>query len=114
MCLETVLWSGSEPMCTGKMQMYEVSVHPFLCLATKNTCFVFILYLTSDIDCGPLDDPAKGEVSLSSTIFTSVANYSCNTGYTLTGDDMRMCFETGLWSGSEPTCTGLGSIIKHA
>ena len=51
-------------------------------------------------------------MSVSSTIFTSVANYSCNNGYTLTGDDMRMCFENGLWSDSEPICTGLGSIIN--
>jgi hypothetical protein len=56
------------------------------------------------IDCGPLGDPANGEVSVSSTTFSSVATYSCNTGYTLTGDDMRTCLETGLWSGSELTC----------
>ena len=59
------------------------------------------------MDCGPLDDPANGEVSVSGTIFNSTATYSCNTGYTLTGDDMRMCLETGFWSDSEPTCTGL-------
>ena len=58
------------------------------------------------IDCGPLGDPANGEVSVSSTTFSSVATYSCNTGYTLTGDDMRMCLGTGLWSDSEPTCGG--------
>ena len=71
-----------------------------------NTCFVFIFHFASEIDCGPLGDPANGEVSLSSIMINSVATYSCNTGYTLTGDDMRTCLETGLWSGSEPICTG--------
>ena len=60
----------------------------------------------SVIDCGPLDHPANGEVSVPSTAFSFNATYSCNTGYTLTGDDMRMCMESGLWSGSEPICVG--------
>ena len=58
------------------------------------------------VDCGTLGDPANGMVSVSTTTYNSVATYSCNTGHTLTGDDMRMCLETGLWSGSEPTCIG--------
>ena len=71
-----------------------------------NTCFIFIFHFASEIDCGSLGDPANGEVSLSSIMINSLATYSCNTGYTLTGDDMRTCLETGLWSGSEPICTG--------
>ena len=58
------------------------------------------------VDCGTLDDPTNGIVSVSTTIYNSVAMYSCNIGHTLTGDDMRMCLETGSWSSSEPTCTG--------
>ena len=39
-------------------------------------------------------------------IDNSTATYSCNAGYTLTvADDKRTCLESGLWSGSEPTCT---------
>ena len=60
----------------------------------------------SEIDCGVLINPANGEVVAFVTTFNSTATYSCNTGYTLTGDDMRTCLETGLWSGSEPMCTG--------
>ena len=73
------------------------------------TFSIYVYYLneyTIDINCGALGDPANGEVSLSSTIFNSTATYSCNTGYTLTGDGTRTCLETGLWSGSEPMCTG--------
>ena len=58
------------------------------------------------IDCGALGNPANGVVSKSNTTYNSTATYSCNTGYTLTGDKIRTCLESGFWSGSAPTCTG--------
>ena len=57
------------------------------------------------VDCGTLIDPDNGEVLVSSTTYTSVATYSCNTGYILEGENTRTCQESGLWSGSEPSCT---------
>ena len=62
--------------------------------------------LLTAVDCGTLSDPANGTVSFSTTTYNSVATYSCNTGHTLTGDDMRTCLDSGSWSGSEPTCIG--------
>ena len=62
--------------------------------------------LVAVIDCGSLGNPENGMVSVSTTTYNSVANYSCNTGYNLTGEMSRTCLDTGLWSGSEPTCTG--------
>ena len=59
------------------------------------------------IDCGALGDPENGVVSLSTTTYNSVANYCCNTGYTLTGNESRICLDAGHWSDSEPTCSGL-------
>ena len=58
------------------------------------------------IDCGTLSPPTNGSVSYSnSTTEGSVATYSCDSGYTLTGDDTeRTCQADGTWSGSEPTC----------
>ena len=35
-------------------------------------------------------------VSFTTTTYNSVATYSCNTGYTLTGDDMRTCQSSGV------------------
>ena len=35
-----------------------------------------------------------------------VANYTCNTGYTLSGDTTRTCGSDRVWSGSDPTCNG--------
>ena len=70
-----------------------------------------LFVLLSIVDCGTLNDPANGMVSDHDTNFNSTANYSCNTGYTLTGDDVRTCLECGLWSGIEPTCVGEYGVI---
>ena len=59
------------------------------------------------VDCGALDNPENGMVDVSETVLDSVANYSCNTGYTLTGDAMRTCQGDSNWSGTKPTCTGI-------
>ena len=56
-------------------------------------------------DCGPLSDPANGDVDLSEgTEFGASAMYSCDDGYILSGTSTRNCLDTGLWSGVEPTC----------
>ncbi|XP_064386051.1 sushi, von Willebrand factor type A, EGF and pentraxin domain-containing protein 1-like [Halichondria panicea] len=34
----------------------------------------------------------------------TVATYTCNIGYALTGDTIRSCWSDGVWSGSAPTC----------
>ena len=36
----------------------------------------------------------------------SVANHSCDTGYTLNGGSTRTCQSGGTWSGSNSTCEG--------
>ena len=67
---------------------------------------IICLSVHSAVDCGSLDNPGNWVVSFTTTTYNSVATYSCSTGYTLTGDDRRMCLESGLWSGSEPMCIG--------
>lgn len=75
-------------------------------------CDSYILLLAAeqytalpDVDCGSLEDPKDGTVSLTGTTFISVATYSCDSDYVLMGDEARTCLETGLWSGSTPTCS---------
>ncbi len=60
------------------------------------------MFLT--VDCGSLSAPPNGSVMTTGTTLSSVAFYSCNTGYTRRGDQTRTCLETGDWSGSEPAC----------
>ncbi len=38
------------------------------------------------------------------TTYPSFVTYSCNTGYTRSGDQTRTCQANGDWSGSEPVC----------
>ena len=56
------------------------------------------------VDCGTLAAPQNGKVTLTTATFMSTANYSCNSGYTLSGNETRTCEATGTWSGITPTC----------
>lgn len=59
------------------------------------------------VDCGDLENPENGVVSLTGTTFTSVATYSCNFGFFFVGgDEVRTCQSNGTWSGTQPTCLG--------
>ena len=54
--------------------------------------------------CGDLVDPAFGSVSHSGTSLGTVAEYSCDSGYLLSGNRTRTCLDPGIWSGNAPTC----------
>ena len=58
------------------------------------------------VDCGrgALTDPDNGQVSVTTTNYTSTADYTCNTGYNLVGVDQRNCTAAGTWSGGGPIC----------
>ena len=56
------------------------------------------------MDCGALNDPNNGDVSLTGTTFESTATYSCSVGYVLEGEQTRTCQATGEWSGTAPHC----------
>ena len=57
------------------------------------------------VDCGPLESPEGGMVLVNTTTFQSVANYSCNDGYSLIGESVRTCLNSSDWSHIEPYCT---------
>ena len=69
-------------------------------------CIVVTTFSISVVNCGTLTDPPNGMVTLTNTTFGGTATYSCNTGYTLSGDMTRMCGADGNWTGSEPNCVG--------
>ena len=39
-------------------------------------------------------------------------NFTCNTGYELTGSDSRTCQSDGTWSGAKATCSKRGAQDK--
>ena len=64
------------------------------------------------IDCGPLENPSNGTVTINSgvdaVIITghhAVATYTCDLGYRLdSGSSTRTCGTSGTWSGTMAVC----------
>ena len=57
--------------------------------------------------CPTLSNLENGQVTVYTHTVGGVATYTCNTGYGLSGADIRMCVqngETGQWTPEEPTC----------
>ena len=63
-------------------------------------------------NCPELIPPINGsiEYSINDTYYV-IAEYSCNTGYTLNGNAMRLCNDTGVWDGTAPSCVDNGECI---
>ncbi len=60
------------------------------------------------VDCGPLDSVANGQVLIRpDTRFQSTATYSCSLGFVLTGQRVRTCLASRVWSGEEPSCESM-------
>ena len=55
-------------------------------------------------DCGALDPPLNGTVSVDKTVYESIAMYTCDDGYILMGERHRLCLANGSWSNEEPMC----------
>ena len=62
-------------------------------------------------DCGPLESPENGAVTItqSGTLTPNgegaVATYTCNLGYhRIASSDVRTCQTNGVWSGVMATC----------
>ena len=57
------------------------------------------------VPCPALDNPAGGIVAAATLTAGSLATYTCNVGYQMTGAMTRTCQTDGTWSGAAPTCT---------
>ena len=70
-----------------------------------------IAFSVSMTDCGPLESPENGAVTITEpgTLTPNgegaVATYTCNSGYHQTaGSDVRTCQPSGAWSGEMTIC----------
>ena len=70
---------------------------------------MLLLFSLLVIDCGSLDEPENGFVSLSGTEVGDTATYSCKPGFVLEGEgeNMRVCTCFGKWTGSVPECRSM-------
>ena len=67
---------------------------------------IYFLLFFSVVSCGDIAEPQNGHVNIESTRYQGIAKYECNTGYELSGSDVRKCQSNGHWSGSPPQCIG--------
>ncbi len=107
-CISGGNWTGLAPTCQGESTV------------TLTMCIQFAFH--SIIDTGPTTPPpttCSDLTNLTNGIIDynmgaaslrpvdTVATYTCNTGYNLTGGTTsRVCVIGGIWSGSTPTCEG--------
>ena len=66
--------------------------------------------------CGVLVTPADGDQTFTSTLEGGVANFSCDSGYTVVGSAVRTCeFIDGemKWSGEKARCRGKQGLQKQ-
>ncbi|CAI8043500.1 Sushi, von Willebrand factor type A, EGF and pentraxin domain-containing protein 1 [Geodia barretti] len=54
--------------------------------------------------CENLSPPANRRVDISSLEPETTVRYTCNVGFQLSGNRVRTCLESGLWSGQAPSC----------
>ena len=55
-------------------------------------------------ECPRLDDPPDGTVSVTGYSIGHFATYSCDDGFDLVGEAVRMCMDNSQWSGDAPQC----------
>ena len=58
-----------------------------------------------------ITNPNNGEINCSLgddgvPSYEDTCNFTCNTGYELTGSDTRTCQSNGSWNGSDAVCKG--------
>ena len=76
----------------------------FLCIHIN---YAGIKIIPFNASCPTLNNPNFGSVAIhyNSTVDHFVAEYTCDDGFTVVGDNQRYCFDNGShWSGEEPYC----------
>lgn len=76
-------------------------IHKLLLMIVYNVC----VNLVAVILCKDLLSPDNGRVLYTNTSVASIARYTCDQGYSLSGSASRVCRFNGQWSGIEPTCS---------
>ena len=94
MCVQNGQWAPEEPNC---QRMYIV-----LAFDHNDHSLPLPQLLTVVLSITPQTDKSL----LSATTFNNTANYSCDSGYTLSGAQTRTCQASRVWSNADPTCEG--------
>ena len=63
-----------------------------------------VFFIILAILCKELDNPANGRVHVNGRKPGAEARYTCNPGFRLSGQRLRVCQDDGSFSGQAPTC----------
>ena len=84
------------------MRLVAMELRKCLTLKIQSTC--------AGVVCPNLPNPENGQVAqiINGNVPGTVANYSCDSGYTLVGNMSRVCVQVNreeeVWTGEAPTC----------
>ena len=72
---------------------------------------ILTLFVDSDfqeVQCAPLSAPTYATMTGTGNEYGDTVQFTCLAGHTLTaGDTDRTCQADGMWSGLQPSCTGI-------
>ena len=79
-----------------------------ICITCRMT-FIIIIMVILLVSCTSLTDPNNGTINCSLgddgvPSYEDTCSFTCNTGYELTGSDIRTCQSDGNWSGNDDVC----------
>lgn len=92
-CVVWRVFSATRNMCVAACTALPELVHAVLC-----SC------ISAEIDCFFPGRPENGQTSYTTTTFASLATYSCNVGYELSGSTSAQCLSNWEWSDVPPRC----------
>ena len=92
--------AGNASKLTGPTSNQSADVSYLL---SKKWIF-FISHNIARVKCPELDDPDYGNVKHTGFTPWSKAIHSCDPGFVLKGDRIRICQKNGKWSGEPPVC----------
>jgi len=107
-----MIYSGRQPLI-----QFTVGNVTVLIMCTNENLDVIYLQCTSNISDIQCYTPSNGVItSCSSGVVevvneNDICNFTCNTGYELTGSDTRTCQSDGSWSGRETICAKSGQFV---
>ncbi|XP_077981970.1 sushi, von Willebrand factor type A, EGF and pentraxin domain-containing protein 1-like [Glandiceps talaboti] len=129
-CLANGHWSGTPPECnirscglpyevangdfTGEMFTFG-SIVTYTCHIGYNLkgsqrveCLANAVWTPeptcTPVLCGQLEEVQHAIATFTGHTYSHVVNYACHIGYTLIGDEQRICQAEGKWSGESPVC----------
>ncbi|KAH3836216.1 hypothetical protein DPMN_109587 [Dreissena polymorpha] len=130
-CLNNRSWSAEKPFCKikdcgpphissngyvsgnlttyGAFSQYSCNTGYDLVGGSISTCTQFGNWSAPDIfcqikDCGPLNQPANGQMTVNATTYLETTVFSCDLGYDVIGSVILLCQADGTWNASEPVC----------